>query len=59
MTIRVTSDASEPWEGSLDEFLESPDHDLPELVRRRIENLRVGERVAFDFEDTFTVERTS
>lgn len=24
MTIRVTSDASEPWEGPLDEFLESP-----------------------------------
>lgn len=55
-TIRVTSEgASEPWEGSLDEFMEN--QDLPELVRRRIENLRMGERVSFDFEDTFTVER--
>lgn len=57
MILRVTSDASEPWEGSLEEFLEH--QELPELVRRRIENLRVGERVAFDFDTTFTVERTS
>lgn len=55
MNLKVTSEDTSPWEGSLEELLER--QELPELVRRRIENLKVGERVAFDFDTTFTVER--
>lgn len=58
MEIRITSEVSEPWEGSLEEFMAQRDQ-LPEHTVRRIEGLKVGETVTFDFEDTFTVERIS
>jgi len=56
MILRVTSTDTEPWEGTLEELLEQ--QEIPVFVRRRIEGLEVGERVAFDFETTFIVERT-
>ena len=57
MILRVTSTDTEPWEGTLEELLEQ--QEIPAFVRRRIEALEVGERVAFDFETTFIVERTN
>lgn len=59
MEFQINSDALEqPWTGSLEELLEA-NFELPELVERRIENLRVGERVSFDFESAFEVTRTT
>lgn len=57
-SYRVTSDVSDPWEGPLDELLDA-NRDLPDLVRRRIATLPVGDRVRFGFADEFTVERIS
>lgn len=56
MEIRITSDVSDTWEGSLEEFMSQRDQ-LPEHTARRIEGLKVGETLTLDFEDTFTVER--
>jgi hypothetical protein len=58
MQLRLTSPVSDPWEGSLEELMAQRDQ-LPEHTARRIEGLRVGEKIELDFEDTFTVERTS
>lgn len=58
MQLRLTSAASNPWEGSLEELMAQRD-DLPEHTARRIEGLRVGETLTLDFEDIFTVERTA
>jgi len=54
-TYRVTG-GDETWEGSLDDLLSGND-DLPELVRRRIETLPVGDAVRFDFDTPCVVER--
>ena len=58
MEIRVTSEVSEPWEGPLEELMAQRD-ELPEHTVRRIEGLKVGEKLILEFEDTFTVERLS
>ena len=58
MILRVTSPDTDPWEGSVDEFLDAQP-DIPKLVQRRIETLEVNERVHFDFPTKFTVERIS
>lgn len=58
MELRVTSEVSEPWEGSLEELMAQREQ-LPEHTVRRIEGLEVGETLTLDFEDTFTVERLS
>ena len=58
MKFRITSDAlDQPWEGTLEELLEA-NPELPELVRRRIENLRVGEKIRPSFPSTFEVSNT-
>jgi hypothetical protein len=58
MQIRLTSAATDPWEGSLEELMAQRD-DLPEHTARRIEGLHVGETLTLDFEDAFTVKRTA
>lgn len=50
--------AGETWTGSLCDLMFQRG-DLPEHTVRRIEGLKVGEKIALDFEDTFTVERTA
>jgi hypothetical protein len=57
--LRLTGTASLPWEGSLEELMECQRDQLPEHTARRIEGLRVGEKLTLDFADNFTVERTS
>ena len=58
MELRITSPAlDEPWEGTLEQLLET-DPELPELVRRRIETLEVGETIRPSFLSTFDVTRT-
>ena len=59
MQLRLTSTASNPWEGSLEELMVLQRDHLPEHTARRIEGLDVGETLTLDFDDTFTVERTS
>jgi hypothetical protein len=49
----------EPWEGTLEELL-AANEDMPELVRRRIAGLAVGEILRLDYkEDVFVVERVA
>lgn len=55
---RLTGQSMEPWEGTLEELLEG-NEDMPELVRRRVAGLQVGELLRLDYkEDVFVVERT-
>jgi hypothetical protein len=59
MLFRVTGDATDEWEGTLEELLEQ-NPELPELVERRLESLRVGEVVRPPVgADTFEVTRLS
>jgi hypothetical protein len=56
--FKVSSTAlEEPWEGLLEDLL-AVNEDLPELVRRRVLQMQVGElrRLAYH-EATFVVER--
>jgi hypothetical protein len=57
-TYRLSGQSlEEPWEGSLDELFEA-NEDMPELVRRRIAQMRVGDLLRLDYkEDVFVVER--
>jgi len=58
-TFRVTGEAADGWEGSLEELLEQ-NPELPELVDRRLESLEVGETVRPPLgEDTFEIVRLS
>ena len=59
MTIRVTSPDTDPWEGTVDDFIDAQP-ELPELVRRRIETLRPGSHIEPEFAGTrFRIERTA
>lgn len=60
MTIRVTSTDTDPWEGSVDEFVASQPEEIPELTRRRMETLKVGQHIEPEFNGTrFRIERVS
>lgn len=49
----------EPWEGSLEDLL-AANEDMPELVRRRVAQMRPGDLLRLDYhEDIFVVERVS
>lgn len=49
----------QPWEGSLEELLAAND-DMPELVRRRVAQMKVGEVLRLDYRaDVFVVEKIS
>jgi len=56
MTIRVTSADTDPWEGSVDEFLENQD-EISEFLLRRIDGLQVGGHIAPEFGIKFRIER--
>lgn len=58
MTIRVTSADTDPWEGSVDEFIENQE-EISEFLLRRIEGLQVGEHIAPEFGIKFRIERTA
>lgn len=59
MIFRVTGDATDGWEGPLEELLEQ-NPELPELVERRLESLEVGEVVRPPVgKDTFEITRLS
>ena len=55
ITLKVCG-AGQEWVGSLSDLM-AQRGDIPEHTARRIEGLKVGETIALDFEDTFTVER--
>ena len=57
MQLKVTSDATDPWEGSVDELMER--QDLTTFVKEKIRRLQPGEKVSFGFETEFHVERTA
>lgn len=47
----------QPWEGSLEELL-AANEDMPELVRRRLAQMKVGDLWRLDYrEEVFVVER--
>ena len=56
MTLRVTSTDTDPWEGSVDEFIENQE-DLSEFLLRRIDCLQVGEHIAPELGIKFRIER--
>ena len=55
MTLRVTSTDTDPWEGSVDEFIENQE-DLSEFLLRRIDGLQVGEHIAPELGIKFRIE---
>jgi hypothetical protein len=60
--LRITSPDTAPWEGTVSEFIDSQPEELPELVRRRIETLAVGQHIAPKFGEAgtkFRIERFS
>jgi hypothetical protein len=58
MTIRVTSTDTDPWEGTVSDFIDGQPEEIPELTRRRIETLPVGQHIEPEFAGTrFRIER--
>lgn len=58
MTLRVTSTDTDPWEGSVDEFLENQD-EFSKFLLRRIQTLQVGEHIAPELGAKFRIERSA
>lgn len=56
ITLKICG-AGDEWAGGLEDLL-AQRCDIPEHTARRIEGLKVGEKIVLDFEDTFTIERT-
>jgi len=60
-TYRITSPDTDPWEGTMEEFMAS-NEGLLEFIARRMESMGVGEviRLPYDqFDLVFTIMRLS
>jgi len=56
--LRVTSADTDPWEGSVDDFLANQTlEEISEFLMRRIDALQVGEHIAPELGIKFRIER--